>query len=214
MKRFLREAGEPLALHYRVNAGFLAADHWLNDPQEGGGRILGELCHFVDFLCFLTSSQPVEVETRALPEQSSSNPGKYSNDNVVCSLRFADGSQGTISYLANGDKSYSKERIEVFGGGSVAVLEDFQRLELVRRGKKSVFRSPLRQDKGHRGELEAFVSAIQTGSHSPIPFREIVTTMLTTFALEESRCLGQPVTVKDLLLDGQANDASGFDQAS
>jgi predicted dehydrogenase/threonine dehydrogenase-like Zn-dependent dehydrogenase len=214
MKNFVREAGEPLALHYRVNAGFLPADHWLNDPQEGGGRILGEVCHFVDFLCFLTASEPVEVETRALLDQASCNPGKYSNDNVVCSLRFADGSQGTISYLANGDKSYSKERIEVFGGGSIAVLEDFRRLELVRRGKKHIFRSPLRQDKGHRGELEAFVSAIQTGSPSPIPFREIVNTMLTTFALEESRCLGQPVTLKELSQSRHANDASGFDQAS
>ena len=136
MKEFLQEAGEPLALHYRVNAGFLAADHWLNDPLQGGGRILGEVCHFVDFLCFLTGSSPVEVETCSLP-----NPGQYSNDNVVCSLRFADGSQGTISYLANGDKSFSKERVEVFGGGSVAVLENFRRLELVRGGKKRVFRS-------------------------------------------------------------------------
>jgi predicted dehydrogenase/threonine dehydrogenase-like Zn-dependent dehydrogenase len=214
MKNFVHEAGKPVALHYRVNAGFLAADHWLNDPQEGGGRILGEVCHFVDFLCFLTSSEPVEVETRALSDQASSNPGKYSNDNVVCSLRFADGSQGTISYLANGDKSYSKERVEVFGGGTVAVLEDFRRLELVRRGKRRIFRSPLRQDKGHRGEFEAFVSAIQTGSQSPIPFREILNTMLATFALEESRCLGRSVNVKELSLARLTNDASGFDQAS
>ena len=127
LKSFLREVHEPLALHYRVNAGFLPSDHWLNDPLQGGGRILGEVCHFVDFLCFLTNASPVEVETRSLP-----NPGQYSNDNIVCSLRFPDGSQGTISYLANGDKSYSKERIEVFGGCAVAVLEDFRRLELVR----------------------------------------------------------------------------------
>jgi predicted dehydrogenase len=151
----------------------------------------------------------VEVETRSLL-----NPGKYSNDNVLCSLRFADGSQATISYLANGDKSYSKERIEVFGGGSVAVLEDFRRLELIRDGKNRTFRSPLRQDKGHRGELEAFVAAIQSGSESPIPFSEIVTTMLTTFALEESRCLGRPVAVKERASGGRALEARGFDQAS
>jgi predicted dehydrogenase/NADPH:quinone reductase-like Zn-dependent oxidoreductase len=209
MKSFVQQSGEPLALHYRVNAGFLPSDHWLNDPLQGGGRILGEVCHFVDLLCFLTASSPVEVETRSLP-----NPGKYSNDNVVCSLRFADGSQGTISYLANGDKSYSKERIEVFGGGNVAVLEDFRRLELVSAGKKRVFRSRLRQDKGHRGEFEALVTAIQTGSPSPIPFPEVVSTMLTTFALEESRCLGQPVAVKEIFIGGQVPDASGFDQAS
>jgi predicted dehydrogenase/threonine dehydrogenase-like Zn-dependent dehydrogenase len=214
MKKFLQEAGEPLALHYRVNAGFLPADHWLNDPLQGGGRILGEVCHFVDFLSFMTGSVPVEVETHSLSGSSPAGSSKYSNDNVVCSLRFADGSHGTISYLANGDKAYSKERIEVFGGGNVAMLEDFRRLELMRDGRMRVFRSPLRQDKGHRGEFEAFVGAIQTGSESPIPFRGIVSTMLTTFALEESRCLGRPVNVKGVSMLGRTSDASGFDQAS
>jgi predicted dehydrogenase/threonine dehydrogenase-like Zn-dependent dehydrogenase len=213
LKSFLQEVREPLALHYRVNAGFLPAEHWLNDPQQGGGRILGEVCHFVDFLCFLTGSSPVEVETRSLL-----NPGQYSNDNVVCSLRFPDGSQGTITYLANGDKSYSKERVEVFGGGNVAVLEDFRRLELVRGGKTRVFRSLLRQDKGHRGEWQAFITAIQTGAQSPIPFREVVDTMLATFALERSRCLGQrvavPHAVQGLREDDCAPEISGFDQAS
>jgi predicted dehydrogenase/threonine dehydrogenase-like Zn-dependent dehydrogenase len=219
MKKFLREAREPLALHYRVNAGFLPADHWINDPLQGGGRILGEVCHFVDLLGFLAGSAAVEVETRslansALSSSGLSNPNRYSNDNVVCSLRFADGSQGTISYLANGDKAYSKERIEVFGGGSVAVLEDFRRLELVRGGKKRVYRSRLRQDKGHRGEFEAFIAGIQTGSESPIPFHQIVETMLATFALEESRCLGRPVTVREISKIGQPTEANGFDQAS
>jgi len=209
MKEFLREAGEPLALNYRVNAGFLPADHWLHDPVQGGGRILGEVCHFVDLLCFLTGYSVLEVETRSLP-----NPGRYSNDNVVCSLRFADGSQGTISYLANGDKAYSKERIEVFGGGRVAVLEDFRRLELGRGGRTQVIRSLLRQDKGHRGEWEAFAKAIQTGGTSPIPFGEVAATMLATFALEESRCLGRHVAVKDLRGENRAPDAAGFDQAS
>ncbi len=215
MKTFLQDVREPLALHYRVNAGFLPPDHWLNDPQQGGGRILGEVCHFVDFLSFLTGSSPVEVETRTLP-----NPSQYSNDNVICSLRFADGSQGTISYLANGDKSYSKERIEVFGGGTVAMLEDFRRLELVRSGKKRVLRSLFAPDKGHRAECEAFVTAIQGGRHTPIDFREIVSTMLSTLALEESRCLGQPVAVKQLPEnarvqdDTRVQDAPDFDRAS
>ncbi|HSZ64331.1 MAG TPA: bi-domain-containing oxidoreductase [Terriglobales bacterium] len=192
LKTFLREIHEPLALHYRVNAGFIPADHWLNDPEQGGGRIIGEVCHFVDFLSFLTGSAPVEVEARSL-----SNPGKYSNDNVIGSLRFADGSQGTISYLANGDKSYSKERVEVFGGGAVAVLEDFRRLETVSQGRKQVFRSLLRQDKGHRGEWKAFVDAVSTGAGSPLSLASIVTSMLATFALEESRSIGRPVSVAE-----------------
>jgi predicted dehydrogenase len=209
MKTFLLEAREPLALHYRVNAGFLPADHWLNDPQQGGGRILGEICHFVDFLSVLAGRPAVEVETRAL-----ANSGRYSNDNVVCSLRFADGSQGSIHYLANGDKSYSKERVEVFGGGNVAVLEDFRKLELVRGGKKKIIRSLLRPDKGHHAEWESFVTAIRTGEGSPIPFPEIASTMMATFALEESRCLGRPVTVKQIDRRDRTMDSSGFDQAS
>ncbi|PYX87413.1 MAG: oxidoreductase, partial [Acidobacteria bacterium] len=121
MKSFLSKIAEPLALHYRVNAGYLPADHWANDPEQGGGRILGELCHFVDFLMFLAGSAPVEVQAHSL-----ANPGQYSDDNMIVCLRFANGSQGTITYVANGDKSFSKERVEAFGGGAVAVLEDFR----------------------------------------------------------------------------------------
>jgi predicted dehydrogenase/threonine dehydrogenase-like Zn-dependent dehydrogenase len=209
MKNFLRPAGEPFALHYRVNAGWLPPDHWLNDPHQGGGRILGEVCHFVDFLRFLTESNPVRVETRSLP-----NPGRYSNDNVVCALQFVDGSHGTITYLANGDKSYSKERIEVFGGGRIAVLDDFRRLELVHNGHKQVFRSLLRQDKGHRGEWEAFTEVVRTGGDSPLALSEIVSTMMATFALEQSRCVGQAVDVPQLFaVRGAAND-EGIDRAS
>jgi predicted dehydrogenase/threonine dehydrogenase-like Zn-dependent dehydrogenase len=209
MKSFLQAVREPLAIHYRVNAGYLPPDHWLNDPGQGGGRIIGEVCHFADFLCFLTGSLPVEVQCRSLP-----NPSQYSNDNIVCSLRFADGSQGTISYLANGDKSFSKERIEVFGGGSVAMLEDFRRLELVRSGKKRILRSFLRQDKGHQGEWKAFIDAIKSGRQSPVPFHEVVSSMMATFALEESRSLGQAVAVKQLSRNQCLEVASGFDRAS
>ena len=191
LKSFLSEVHEPLAMHYRVNAGFIPANHWLNDPEQGGGRIIGEVCHFVDLLTFLAGAPPVEVQARSLP-----NPGQYSNDNVVCSLRFANGSQGTISYLANGDKSYSKERLEIFGGGAVAVLEDFQRLELARRGQKRVIRSWSGQDKGHQGEWSAFVSALRDAKPSPIPFGEVMTTMLATFALELSRSTDQLISVR------------------
>lgn len=188
LKEFIANNHEPLAMHYRVNAGFLAAQHWLNDPEQGGGRIIGEVCHFVDLLAFLAGAAPIEVESRALP-----NPGKYSNDNVVCSIRFDNGSLGTISYLANGDKAYSKERLEVFGGGGTAVLEDFRHLELIRNGKKQVLHSRFRQDKGHIAEWQAFRQAITAGSRSPIPFPEIVSTMQATFALEESRAVGGPI---------------------
>ncbi len=193
LKSFLSSIREPMAVHYRVNAGVVPLDHWLHDPQQGGGRIIGEVCHFVDFLTFLVGAPPVEAHTRSL-----ANPGQYGNDNVLCALRFADGSQGTISYLANGDKAYSKERIEVFGGGAVAVLEDFRRLQLVYCGRKQTFRSRFHQDKGHRGEWQAFIDALRSGGDSPIPFADIVTTMMATFALEESRASGQAIPVRRL----------------
>ena len=190
MKVFLSEINEPLALHYRINAGYIPSDHWVNDPEQGGGRIRGEICHFVDLLAFLVSLPPTEVQTRVL-----ANQGRYSDDNVVLSLQFPNGSQGTISYLANGDRSYSKERLEIFGGGAVAVLEDFRSLELVRHGRKQTFHSRLRQDKGHRGEWEAFAAAIRKGSESPIPFHEIVASTLATLCAVESRSSGLPVSV-------------------
>ncbi|MBZ5704888.1 MAG: bi-domain-containing oxidoreductase [Acidobacteriia bacterium] len=190
MKSFVQQIREPLALYCRVNAGYIPADHWVNDPEQGGGRILGEVCHFVDFLSFLAGAPPIEVQTRAL-----ANSGQHSDDNVVISLQFANGSQGTISYLANGDRTYSKERVEVFGGGAVAVLEDFRRLELVRHGRKQVVRSRLRQDKGHRGEWAAFANAICSGSEAPIPFDEIIASTLATLRVVDSRASGQPVAV-------------------
>ena len=188
MKAFLRQIKEPLALHYRVNAGFVSTDHWVNDPEQGGGRLLGEVCHFVDFLTFLADALPIEVQARAVNSLEPSG-----DDNTVISLRFANGSQGTISYLANGDRSYSKERVEVFGGGAVAVLEDFRRLELVRHGRKQTFRSRFRQDKGHRAELEAFAAAVGGRGEPPIPFDEIVSTTLATLRAAESRASGQSV---------------------
>ena len=189
MKSFLSDLSEPLLLQYRVNAGFLSPDHWLNDPEQGGGRILGEVCHFVDFLMFLAGSAPVEVHARSL-----ANPGQYSDDNVIVSLRFANGSQGTITYVANGDKSFSKERIEVFGGRAVAVLEDFRRLELVRHGNKQVLRSHWRQDKGHRGEWQAFADAIVQSSGAPIPFDQILAATLATLRVRQSISLGCTLT--------------------
>jgi predicted dehydrogenase/threonine dehydrogenase-like Zn-dependent dehydrogenase len=191
LKAFLTDVHEPLVMHYRVNAGYIPPDHWVQDSQQGGGRIIGEVCHFVDFLTFLVGALPVRVYARALP-----NEGRYRDDNVVITLEFADGSLGTIIYVANGDKSFPKERLEVFGGGAVAVLDDFRHLELVRNRRKKVVRSLLGQDKGHRGEWEAFVAAVQGGGPPPIPIEEIIATTLTTFRVLDSLRCREPVAVK------------------
>jgi predicted dehydrogenase/threonine dehydrogenase-like Zn-dependent dehydrogenase len=190
LKKFLSEVHEPLSMHYRVNAGYMPPDHWVNDPEQGGGRILGEVCHFVDFLCFLADASPTEVQANVV-----GNSGTYSNDNIVASLKFANGSLGTISYMANGDKAASKERLEVFGGASVAILEDFRRLELVRHGRKQIARARWSQDKGHKTEMRAFVDAVQGKVAPPISFEEIVASTLATLRLQNACQVGETLNI-------------------
>ncbi len=206
LKVFLAAISEPLALHYRINAGYLPPDHWVNDREQGGGRVLGEICHFVDLLMFLAGSPIVEVEAHAVGASA-----RYSGDNVLASLRFANGSQGTVSYLASGDRSICKERIEIFGGGSTAVLEDFRRLELARNGRKEVIRSRWKQDKGHRAEWVAFVEGTQRGE-SPIPFEDVACSTLATLRIEESLARGErvPVDVASFLTASQRSQNLAF----
>ncbi len=182
LKAFVQVLREPLLLHYRVNAGYIPPDHWVHDPAEGGGRIIGEVCHFVDFLIFLSGSLPVQVSAMALPNQ-----GRYRDDNVAATLKFANGSVGVITYAAGGDKALPKERVEVFGGGAAAVLDNFRRLELLKDGRRKIARSLLRQDKGFGAEWQAFLQGVRAPSSlSPLPFQEIQTTSLTTFAIIDS----------------------------
>ncbi len=189
MKEFLASMHEPLAISYRVNAGYLEPDHWVHESEQGG-RIVGEVCHFVDLLMFLTGSVPIEVHATSIPDN-----GRYSGDNVVVTIRFANGSLGTIQYLASGDRSFSKERIEVFGNGAVAVMEDFRRLELVQHGRKRSLRSRFRQDKGHQAEWQSFAEALQQGGMSPIRFEQIVATSLATLRIRDSLAFGRPMSV-------------------
>ena len=121
------------------------------------------------------------VYAAALP-----NGGKYSDDNLAATLEFEDGSVGTITYVANGDKSFPKERIEVFGGDAVATLDDFWALTTVRAGKTETFRSRLHQDKGHSREWTEFVNAICSGNPSPVDFDEIVNVSKACFKLLDS----------------------------
>ena len=190
LKSFLQEIEEPLFLSYRINAGYLPHDHWMNDPEQGGGRILGEVCHFIDLMTFLASSPIAEVTATSLGASA-----RYSGDNVQISLRFSNGSVGIISYLANGDRSFSKERIEIFGGGSTAILEDFRRLECVRGGRKHKMHSRWRQNKGHVAEWAAFVFSVQNSTPAPIAFDEIVGSTLATLCVQNSLRTGTAVVV-------------------
>jgi predicted dehydrogenase len=179
---------DALYMHYRVNAGTIPLNHWVHDPAQGGGRIIGEGCHFVDSLAFLAGGAPVSVNAHALPDG-----GKYREDNVSMTFTFPDGSIGVVDYLANGDKSFPKERLEVFCGGRVAVLDDFRALEMVRDGHRTTVKKA--QDKGWRGEWEAFVKAIREGGQPPIPYEQLVGVTKATFAALESIRLARTVSI-------------------
>lgn len=152
--------------------------------------MIGEVCHFVDYLQFLTGSDPVEVHATSIHGDT----GRFlQHDNVALSIAFADGSLGTITYTALGSKAFSRERVEVFSDETVAVLKDFRKLELVRGARKQTTRL-WNQDKGFRQEVETFLSA--DPERGKEIFRQAVLTTLTTFAAVESLRKRKPVLVE------------------
>jgi predicted dehydrogenase/threonine dehydrogenase-like Zn-dependent dehydrogenase len=184
------DRAEPLMVLVRVNAGFLPREHWTQDYVEGGGRILGEGCHFVDLMQFLVGAWPTEVAARCLPDA-----GRYSGDNICATLRFADGSLGTLLYVANGDPALPKERIEVLGAGRSAVLDDFREALLYAGGRSQRIR--IRgQDKGHRAEVAAFVDMLHGGGPPPGIFDEAVVATLGAIAIRESAAGGHAVSIE------------------
>jgi predicted dehydrogenase/threonine dehydrogenase-like Zn-dependent dehydrogenase len=190
LRDFIAQVNEPLLMHYRINGGYIPLDHWIQDTAIGGGRLVGEVCHFVDFMSFLTGENPQSVYAQALP-----NSGRYADDNLSLTLRYPNGSLGTITYAANGDKALGKERFEVFGGGRAAVLEDFRQLNMVYQGKRHEARLRLRQGKGHLGEWQALAHALEEGNPTPISFIDIVATTLVTLRAEQSLHSGEVVSV-------------------
>jgi predicted dehydrogenase len=179
LKSSIANRNEPIHAHYRVNAGYIPLNHWTHDEKIGGGRIIGEACHFIDLISFLVGASPVSVVAHALPDG-----GKYREDNVSMTFTFPDGSIGVVDYLANGDKSFPKERLEVFCEGMIAVLDDYVSLTTVKDGKKKV--ESHAQDKGWGNEIQAFARAIREGGEPPIPYEQLIGVTKSTFAAIES----------------------------
>lgn len=179
----------PLALQYRINAGAIPPAMWVHDPADGGGRIIGEVCHFVDLMQAITGEVPVAVSAFAM-----GGPTAGLHDTVSVTMKFSSGSVGGISYYANGDKSFPKERLEVFGGDGIAVLDDFRELTLTRGGKRRRTRR-MGQDKGYDQEVRAFLGAVH-GGVPPIPLQSLVATTRATFCIEESLRTGSAVEVR------------------
>jgi len=170
-----------LVMSARVNAGRIPAGHWVTDAAEGGGRVVGEVCHFVDLLSYWAGAHPTQVTAHAIGPQG----GWDRSDNLVIGLSFSDGSVGTILYSAMGDPGAGKERYEVFCEGKVAVIDNWRTLEVTGRGKTKTTRA-LRADKGHGEEVRAFVGACRTGAASPIPWEQIEAVTRVTFAVDQA----------------------------
>ena len=176
-------------MHYRINAGFIPSNNWIQDDESGGGRIIGEICHFVDLLSYLAGATPIKVtaESLAMPDETF-----RSDDNLQIMFRYSDGSVGTINYVASGNKLMSKEYLEVFGGGLAMRMDDFTSLTIA--GKNEIRMDKAKsQDKGHSAMLQSWADCLMSGSTSPIPFAEIVKTTQTTFDIISSLEKGAPI---------------------
>lgn len=176
----------PKAMVYRVNVGHIPGDHWTQDPEVGGGRIIGEACHFVDLCIYLADSRPVSVHALALPSLAPTV------DTVTINLAFENGSVASIAYLANGNKSLDKEYLEIHSNGVSAVLRDFKQLDIYAKNKKS-FKNT--QDKGHEREVAAFLQAIEQGGACPVPFDAIYYSSLIPFKILQSIREGRVVSL-------------------
>jgi predicted dehydrogenase/threonine dehydrogenase-like Zn-dependent dehydrogenase len=187
--RHLAPLPGPKNILMRINAGQLAPGSWQREPDQGNGRILGELCHFVDLARFLIGMPIVAVRADA------ARLARGLCEDVTVAIRFSDGSLCTLAYTALGDPSYSKERIECYACGTVATIDNFRLFEIVANGKVRRQSSRLKQDKGHHGELDAFVAAVVENTGPPLPEVELVEASLATIAVVESLRTGSVVSL-------------------
>ena len=184
-KEFLN-TGEPMVVNIRINAGFIPKDNWLQQKDTGAGRIIGEMCHFIDLMQYFTNSEPVKVYAECI---NTANDKITAADNIAIVVKFKDGSVGNLTYLANGDKGMPKELIEVFSASKIGIINDFKDGLIYKNGKTIKLKS---SGKGHKEEVTVFANALKSGNDSPISFRSICLTTLTTFKIHDSLFTGMP----------------------
>ena len=169
----------PMTMIYRINAGAIPKETWIQDAEIGGGRILGEACHFIDYLTYLNGSLPTKITASALPDAN------QLNDTLNILIQFENGSSGVVGYYANGSKSMTKEYVEVFSSGQSAILNDFKELKIYGKGKLKKEKL-LNQNKGQKEMVKAFVSGLLEDGKAPISFEEIVSVTKASFKVLES----------------------------
>jgi polar amino acid transport system substrate-binding protein len=181
-KEFFDKRDTPLSILYRVNAGRIAKEHWTQNAEEGGGRIVGEVCHFIDLMQYLTGAPPVYLFAESVSAKSSKI---VDADSVFITLRFADGSNGSVAYLAEGDKGLAKERVVIFGAGRVFVLDVFRRATLYKDGREEQVALKA-QDKGQQEQVRAVCASVLQGGAAPISLDELAATSRATFRVLDS----------------------------
>ena len=190
IKEEFKNADAPFVINVRVNAGMISKDHWTQQTEIGGGRIIGEMCHFIDLMQYFTDAEPIKVFSESI------TTGNYKikpDDNIAIIVKFNDGSIGNLIYTANGDKSLPKEYIEVFCGGKVGVINDFKDGSIHKNGNVTKIKS---QGKGHKEEVHAFLNSLRDGKETPISFRSICLTTITTFKILDSLYTGLPQEIR------------------
>ena len=188
-KEFFQNRDTPLSILYRVNAGRIPKEHWTQNADEGGGRIVGEVCHFIDLMQYFTGAPPVYVFAESIGARSSKI---VDADSVFITLRFADGSNGSVAYLSEGDKALAKERVEIFGAGRVFVLDDFRRATLYKDGREEQVALKV-QDKGQQEQVRAVCASVLQGGAAPISIEELAATSRATFQVLDSLRERQPM---------------------
>ena len=183
----------PVSAIYRVNAGVIPADHWVHDPTVGGGRIIGEGCHFIDLLSYLLDALPREVFSVAASDPNRPGGGE---DIAHITIRFDTGAVGTIAYLSAGTRSYGKEHVEIFGSDRVVRISDFAEVKLL--SGDSVKQVGKKQSKGHKELITAFISSVQRGETPPISYESLFATTDATFAAVRSMRTGEPQPIGDV----------------
>ena len=206
VKEFLQPLEGPLTINYRVNADLIPKNHWAQNPLEQGGRIIGEVCHFIDAIEYLTDAYPVKVSAETL----SNNGSDTENDQSFClTLTLSDGSLGTITYVVSGNTRMGKERIEVFGSNASAVIDDFKWARLYRGRRANRVRA---KGKGHQEEVSAFMNALLEAKPSPISFPSLILTTVTTLKVKESLAKGMPIRIDYRSVDARHSEPNDLEE--
>jgi predicted dehydrogenase/threonine dehydrogenase-like Zn-dependent dehydrogenase len=188
VQEFFAGVEAPRTVSVRFNAGPVAADHWTQVEEVGGGRLIGEACHGIDLATFLAGSPPVRVFAEAV---GGPRAPAVTEDQCFITLRHANGSLSSVAYLAGGDRAFPKERVEVLGGGRLAVIDDFREV-VTSVGGRVRRRRAWGQDKGHRTEVEAFARVLAEGGASPIPWEDLRAVSLASILAVQSLREGVP----------------------